>query len=388
MQSASPDRVVSGKDADLTFLAADVGGTHARIALVHAVAGALPLQLLRYSQYTCGDWPSLAAILGDFLHREAEVAVSRCALAIAGYPIDGDIINDNLAWPVSMRMLRQELELDDVALVNDFAALAHAVEGLDDDVGLALTAAVNSNPSGPRLVVGPGTGFGASLLIPHVPKSVVLATEAGQLALAPRTALERDVLAILARGDRHVSTETALSGPGILNLYRAICTLHGQQPVHVTPSAVVEGASGNDEPARQALSVFCGLLGSFVGDLTMVYGASGGVYLAGGVMSHLREILLHSDFVERFVDKGGMRAFLERVPVRLLEHGQLGVLGAADWYLRSAEMSMSSIPDQSRRGQGTMPPTSHKSVPVAGDGSFLPTAASANHSKKPEGRTS
>jgi glucokinase len=28
-----------------------------------------------------------------------------------------------------------------------------------------------------------------------------------------------------------------------------------------------------------------------------------------------------------------MRAALERIPVRLVEHGQLGVLGAANWYL-------------------------------------------------------
>lgn len=29
-----------------------------------------------------------------------------------------------------------------------------------------------------------------------------------------------------------------------------------------------------------------------------------------------------------------MRALLERIPVKLVEHGQLGVLGAANWYLQ------------------------------------------------------
>jgi glucokinase len=27
-----------------------------------------------------------------------------------------------------------------------------------------------------------------------------------------------------------------------------------------------------------------------------------------------------------------MRSLLERVPVKLIEHGQLGVIGAASWY--------------------------------------------------------
>jgi glucokinase len=28
-----------------------------------------------------------------------------------------------------------------------------------------------------------------------------------------------------------------------------------------------------------------------------------------------------------------MRAYLQQVPVRLIEHGQLGVMGAAGWFL-------------------------------------------------------
>jgi glucokinase len=81
------------------------------------------------------------------------------------------------------------------------------------------------------------------------------------------------------------------------------------------------------------LRVFCGWLGSTVGDFVLLYGAQGGVYLAGGILPQIKEFLLRSDFVQRFRDKGAMRALLARVPVNLIEHGQLGVLGAAGWYL-------------------------------------------------------
>jgi glucokinase len=37
--------------------------------------------------------------------------------------------------------------------------------------------------------------------------------------------------------------------------------------------------------------------------------------------------------VPRFLNKGSMREALERIPVKLVEHGQLGVVGAARWYL-------------------------------------------------------
>jgi glucokinase len=91
--------------------------------------------------------------------------------------------------------------------------------------------------------------------------------------------------------------------------------------------------AGGDEAAVEALDVFCGLLGSFVGDLVLLYGARGGVFLAGGILPQIRELLLQSRFAERFFNKGVMRPYLEQIPVRLMEHGQLGVIGAAGLYL-------------------------------------------------------
>lgn len=328
------DDALAASARGVPFLAADVGGTHARLGLVVADADRRSPSLLAYRKYSCAEWPGLAAIVKDFLAREAPSSLRHCVLAIAGYVIDGRVINQNLTWPVSVPDLRAALPLDEVLLVNDFAALARAVQELDADAGSVLTRARAGDDRAPRLVVGPGTGLGAAVLIPQSPRPLVMATEAGQAALAPRTALERDILALLARGDRHVSTETALSGPGILNLYRALASLRAVTPLHETPEQVAASALGaHDALARETLHVFCALLGSFVGDLTMLYGAGGGVCLAGGVLAHLRDFLPRSRFVERFLDKGGMRAFLERVPVRLLDHGRLGVLGAAGWYL-------------------------------------------------------
>ncbi len=44
-----------------------------------------------------------------------------------------------------------------------------------------------------------------------------------------------------------------------------------------------------DAHARQALDVFCGLLGSTIGDMALFYGAHGGVYLAGGILPQIRD---------------------------------------------------------------------------------------------------
>ncbi|HRF84056.1 MAG TPA: glucokinase, partial [Pseudoxanthomonas sp.] len=120
--------------------------------------------------------------------------------------------------------------------------------------------------------------------------------------------------------------------------YTALCALRGAAPLHAHPGEVTAAALAGDDPlAHEALDVFCGLLGSTVGDMALLYGVRG-VYLAGGILPQIREFLVRSDFVARFLNKGPMREALERVSVRLVEHGQLGVVGAASWYLGSGLM--------------------------------------------------
>lgn len=320
--------------ANAPLLAADIGGTHARLGLVRGQHDHGRMSVLAYHKYTCTEHASLEAIVRDFLLHHAQAPVNCCALACAGYVIDGVVINDNLPWKVSIDHLRRSLQLDDLALINDFEAVAYATRYLDPASATLLTHALDQSADGAQVVVGPGTGLGSAAILPTRQGSMVLPTEAGQISLAPGTPLEADILRVLASTGEHVSCEHTLSGPGLINLYNALCTLDGTAPALDTPEAVTAAAlAGNDARAQHTLDVFCAMLGGFAGDLAMLYGASGGVWLAGGILPKIRKFLQRSTFVERFLDKGRMRAFLERVPVRLMEHGQLGVLGAAGWYL-------------------------------------------------------
>ncbi|WP_305804232.1 glucokinase family protein [Stenotrophomonas sp. YIM B06876] len=328
-----PQSAPASGAGDPPFLAADVGGTHVRIGLVQPGAGpTAPITLLAYRKYRCADYPSLGAILADF--RQHLPSVRDCVIASAGCQLaDGSVITANLPWPLSPAQLRDALGFDAVHLVNDFEAVAHAAAQVDASQVLQLTGPPTA-PRGPTLVVGPGTGLGAAVWIPLGGRSVVLATEAGQAALATGTDLEMAVLRRLLQGRSHVPTEQALSGPGLLNLYTALCAVRGQRPQHARPDAVSAAArAGSDPLAVETLQLFCGLLGSTVGDMALLYGIQGGIYLAGGILPRISELLLHSSFVERFLNKGPMRKALERIPVKLVEHGQLGVIGAARWYM-------------------------------------------------------
>jgi glucokinase len=288
-----------------------------------------------YQRYACAEWSSLTAVLEDFVANVAPAApIEQCAVASAGYVLGDAIVNDNLPWPVSIREIRERLGLVRLAVINDFEAVAYATQFLTGADTLGVIDNTVPAAAGPVLVMGPGTGLGSAVLLPGAHGPSVLATEAGQIALAPGTEREIAILRVLARERLHVSFEHALSGPGLINLYRALCELRGRAPVLRLPVDVTRSAlDRSDAAAVEALEVFCGLLGSFVGDLVLLYGARGGVFLAGGILPQIREFLLTSTFATRFFNKGVMHAYLQQVPVRLMEHGQHGVIGAAGLYL-------------------------------------------------------
>lgn len=316
------------------FLAADVGGTHARVALVQAshVRGRA-IEILAYRKLGLDEYSGLADLLKSFMAAEVRIPVRHCVVACAGQVVGDKIIHDNLAWPVRLSRLRKALAFDDVAVLNDFEALGYALEDIRS-LGGQLLCGPDVRAKGPTLVVGPGTGFGAAVQLPGRTHAVVLTTEAGQMDLAVQTLREREVLASVAPEGSYVPYEHIVSGPGLLTLYRTLSGLDGVRSSLATPEAVTAAARARvDRQAVEAVDMFCAVLGSFVGNLAMLFMARGGVYLAGGFLSSIFDLLRQSRFTERFVHERSVREFLTRVPVRVIEHGQHGLLGVARWYL-------------------------------------------------------
>ena len=337
----SPASFVSSPVAsESRFVAADVGGTNARIALVEADGERI--DILDYRRYPCGEYPSLTTILSDFVGRQLEAgqpraALERMAIASAGVVLDGEVINSNLPWRISLQELRDTLGLRELHVINDFAAAAHGTQRLDQSESRLLTPGVSVAEAGPALVVGPGTGLGAAVCIPQPRGTVVLPTEAGMTAFAPGTEREVEILRWMQRqGTRHVSTEQLVSGPGLVNVYQALCDLQGARPLLGAPAAISQAARAGDPAALDAVLTFCALLGSVIGDLAVISGARV-VHVAGGIVPQLVDFLPRSDFQARLVDKGAMRAVLERMPVWLIENERLGALGAASWYLQQRQ---------------------------------------------------
>jgi glucokinase len=244
-----------------------------------------------------------------------------------------------------------------VRLLNDFEALGYATTHLAPGNTVLLKPGQGKVPAdGPVLIVGPGTGLGAAVRLPGTPDRV-LVTEAGQIQLAARQGIEQEVYAQLALQEDHVPYEAVLSGPGLLRIYRALCAMRDRYPTLAQPAEITTAALADPSSlAGEALGLFCGWLGSFTADLCLLYGATGGAYLAGGFLSRMLPFMQGSDLVHRFVDKGVMRPFLNRIPIHVVDHGQLGVIGAASWFLHANDGAAGETWPSVGAGAGQQPP--------------------------------
>jgi glucokinase len=120
----------------------------------------------------------------------------------------------------------------------------------------------------------------------------------------------------------HLSAERVLSGDGLINIYQAVHQLMDRPPVHKTAEAITADAMRNngatDPIAVKTVHHFCNFLGVVAGNLALTIGATGGIYLAGGILPDILPILNNSDFVPYFQAKGRFNDFLSRIPIYLI----------------------------------------------------------------------
>ena len=313
----------------MQLVAVDIGGTHARFALAEVANGrvaslgeAVTLKTAEHASFQLA-WQEFERIAGGSLPKAA-------AIAVAG-PVGGEIIKfTNNPWIIRPALIPEKLGASDYVVVNDFAAVAHAVAQADDAHFLHLTGPDEALPAkGTISVVGPGTGLGVAQLWRDGGAYHVQPTEGGHIDFAPLDGIEDAILARLRKRHRRVSAERVVAGPGIVDIYETLAVIEGKA---FTPRDDKElwalGASGEDSLAAAAVDRFCLSLGSVAGDLALAHGASA-LVMAGGLGLRIKDTLVRSGFADRFRAKGRFEQLMAAMPVKLITHPQPGLFGAA-----------------------------------------------------------
>lgn len=301
-------------------MVADVGGTHARVARIEDGSRLAHVEVVPTREVTSGE-----ALIEQYMARHGR-DVTGLSVAIAGPVVAGAgrLTNGTLEFDTA----RLSRHARDVLVLNDFMAAALGVPLMEEQ---ALVALANVKPGpGTKAVIGPGTGLGMGILIATSDGYRAVPSEGGHGDLASTSPLEHEIYQLLGSERHFVSWEAVLSGPGLVNLYRAVCAVWGCAPTFDTPEAITAAAREAADPVcHQTVELFCNFLGGAAGNLAITVCAEGGVYLCGGMIPHLLDALAASHFRRRFESRGAMTDYLRPIATMAVVSPHLGLVGAA-----------------------------------------------------------
>lgn len=309
------------------ILLADIGGTNARIGWL-TDPWRPGLRVPAASTFKSAS--TAFATLEDFVRAAveqigiADKGVVDAVFSVAGPVRDGCVRLTNLDWPLaSEQAIREMFGFRSCRFVNDLVAATWGVTGLIDGL-LATTLQPGDSTEGARnVLLNVGTGLGVAYWSGTMQAFRVDGSEAGHMGFAPSSPEDFDYGQALHARHGRATWEYVLAASGLAELHN-----HFARQVVASSSAVVAEARGGDATALASITRFSRLLGEYAGDLALGAPAFGGVWLIGGVVDGLGELLDVAAFLEGFHAKGKMAPLLREVPVRKITEQGLGLVGA------------------------------------------------------------
>jgi glucokinase len=306
----------------------DVGGTNCRLAVCDPSTGLIDeIRIMPVE-----DFRSLDEAINAYRDALPSYKFLSASISIAN-PITGDrIAMTNAHWDFSIEQTRKSSHLEWLIMLNDWESVALSLAILQDS-DLERINDRPANGSGTRALCGVGTGLGVAGLVAAKDGAwVPVAGEGGHVSFSPVDEEESQILNILMGSHDHVSFEKILSGPGLVGLHQAIAAIDGASVETLMPQQIVARAASQDDPVcKKTLEVFCGILGNFAGNLCLTLGATGGIYVGGGVIQKIDETgaFERERFLDRLALKGRLSGWLRDIPAYLLKSPYAGLIGSA-----------------------------------------------------------
>jgi glucokinase len=334
-------------------LAGDIGGTKTLLQLIEKQTDNSLLTLFGQN-YPSHSFGHLNAMVHQFLEAATEQLGFRPQPKAACFGIAGPVVNQtseltNLGWFLDRDRLSIDLQIPQVTLINDFAAVGYGVLGLQPVDLLTLQSGIRQERS-PIGIIGAGTGLGECFLTWSSDRYEVYASEGGHVDFAPRSALEVELLDYLLSRHERVSVERVVSGLGIVAIYQFLRDRHPdpnlsevgsqvsqavqsweQGNTKVDAAAAIANAAMNksDRLSEQTMQIFVQAYGAEAGNLALKLLPYGGLYIAGGIATKILPLLEQYGFLKALKHKGRVSPLLDQIPIHIVRNPNVGMIGAA-----------------------------------------------------------
>lgn len=315
------------------FLIADIGGTNARFALSESGDSNFKSTSFKSKKtLQCKDYETIDSAVDAYLLEQDVPAIDGICIAAAGPVINDAIKLTNNHWIIESSALKHRFGVKQIKLLNDWESIAYA---------LPIIKEADLQPIGrkwqpvqeERMVIGalgPGSGLGVGGIYVSSEGQFPLITEGGHSGFAPENPYQLELLKTLQHRFDHVSNERLLSGPGLINIYEAVCEIEGVARETLTAEKIATMGTESKEGATQkTMSLFFEILGQVAGDLALTLGANAGIFIGGGICQRYPGSLVNSRFRDGFEHKGHHSLLLKQTPTWLILHKDPGLLGAS-----------------------------------------------------------
>lgn len=281
------------------IIVGDIGGTNARFGIVRDIHSELEL----FEPVLTDDFPDVESAIEKAVLAKTSIIPKGLVLAAAGPIMGKEYKLTNAGWTIKPPEVLKALNLTNAVFMNDFPAQALAVVTISQS-DMHKVGGGNFREYGTRVVLGPGTSFGISTLVYASGKWTILPAEGACADLGLGTGMnakrELQIQSNLKKVNERQTIEYLISGPGLENLYQAICKTDGVDN-RLISAAQISNSTTSNNAANEAVELFSALLGRVAGNLALNVMATGGVYVTGG-MAHK---MLHQ------IEQGGFRREFE-----------------------------------------------------------------------------
>ncbi|WP_244614333.1 glucokinase [Elizabethkingia argenteiflava] len=325
------------KNYGISVIAADIGGTKTNLGWF--VSENQKMGLKEEATYSSRDYGSFSDIIKDFIKNYKLELPDVISIGVAGPVLGEKCITTNLPWSLDVDLLKKELQVDSVKIINDLEATAYGLAEVHDGY-LATLYKGRSDIEGNVAILAPGTGLGEAGLYWDGHALRPFATEGGHSEFSPRNKIEVEFYEYLHSIYGIVSWETVISGPGIFNIYRFLRDIKKHpEPAWLSQKFAEEGDASAvishtamrelNPTCSLAMEMFVEFMAREATNLVLKLKATGGLLLGGGIPPKIFSLLNKDKFHQNFIVSDKMEHLLKDIPIHLILNSKTALMGAA-----------------------------------------------------------
>lgn len=295
---------------DKNVLLVDIGGTNIR----YAYSNIGDLNFVSENKAELASLNNFDKLMSELLYKSD---VKNIVFSIAGPKVNNSIRMTNRNFEIDADEIRKRFNLESCHLLNDWESIGYSIRTFteNDFDNFIEGEAFNDN----FLVIGPGTGLGASV----ISGNSVIATEIGNTNLG-LTAL-KSLLNI--KSDEFNVLEDIISGTGISKMFEI------KTGKKIKSEEIFSLSLNGDNDAIEVIDIFTIAFARTLSDLSLSFSSGGGIILAGSLSRSFLSIANKDLFNKHFLDGKSYihKEILNKISIKVVNRGYTCLFGSLNY---------------------------------------------------------